>query len=264
MKKANILLLLFNVIMLKSQAQDFSMYEKNWFIQSGDTLPYRILLPAQYDTAKKYPLLVFLHGRGESGTDNEKQLVHGARMFIADSFRTNYPAIIVFPQCGANSYWSNVQMIAKGIKTGKRDFFFIPDGHPTAYMQLVINLTKHIISHYPIKKTQVYAMGLSMGGMGTFEIVRRMPGVFAAAIPICGGASSETAASVAKTKWWIFHGAKDDVVLPQYSVNMVEALQKTKATVKFTLFPDANHNSWDPAFATSGIMQWLFSQKKGK
>jgi predicted peptidase len=263
MRKINYLVVLF-ILFAKANAQDFSLYEKNWFIQNGDTLPYRILLPAQYDPSKKYPLLVFMHGRGESGTDNEKQLVHGARMFLTDSFRTNYPAIIVFPQCSGNSYWSNVQMIAKGVKTGKRDFYFVPDGNASKYMELAISLTKHLINHYPVNNKQVYAMGLSMGGMGTFEIVRRMPGVFAAAIPICGGASAETAVAIAKTKWWVFHGGKDDVVLPQYSITMVEALQKEKAIVKFTLFPDANHNSWDPAFATPGIMQWLFSQKKGK
>ena len=105
-------------------------------------------------------------------------------------------------------------------------------------------------------------MGLSMGGMGTFELVRRKPGVFAAAIPICGGANPATAKQLRKTTWWVFHGAKDDVVLPGFSENMVAALKKAKANVQFTLYPNANHNSWDPAFAEPNLLRWLFAQKK--
>ena len=105
-------------------------------------------------------------------------------------------------------------------------------------------------------------MGLSMGGMGTFELVRRKPHVFAAAMPICGGAHPSTAKQIRKTSWWIFHGEKDDVVLPVFSKDMAAALKKAKAKVSLTLYPNANHNSWDPAFAEPGLMQWLFSQRK--
>lgn len=101
-----------------------------------------------------------------------------------------------------------------------------------------------------------------MGGMGTFELVRRMPGIFAAAFPICGGANPATAIQLKSTSWWIFHGAKDNVVPPFHSENMVNALKKAGASVKFTLYPEANHNSWDSAFAEPGLFDWLFSQKK--
>ena len=99
-----------------------------------------------------------------------------------------------------------------------------------------------------------------MGGMGTFEIVRRNPKLFAAAFPICGGAHPAIASKLKKTKWWVFHGGKDDIVLPRYSEEMVKALEGVKATVKYTLYPNANHNSWDPAFAEPGLLSWLFSQ----
>lgn len=245
-----------------ANAQDMSLYEKHWIMQSGDTMPFRVLLPENYDPAKKYPLVLFLHGRGESGNDNEKQLTHGARMFLQDSIRKNYPAIIVFPQCAANSYWSNVQAVTTGSKTGRRTFYFVPGGEPSQSMKTLQGLVGHLLERYPVKTDQVYVMGLSMGGMGTFELVRRMPGLFAAAIPICGGAHPATATQLVKTKWWIFHGGKDDVVLPGYFEQMVAALQKAKADVKFRLFPDANHNSWDPTFAEPGLLKWLFSQKK--
>lgn len=254
------LLLLVTATILK--AQDLNLFEKQWLTQNGDTMPFRVLLPENYDPAKKYPLVLFLHGRGESGSDNEKQLTHGAKMFLQDSIRKNYPAIVVFPQCAANSYWSNVQAVMNGSKAGKRTFYFVPVGEPSKAMVMLQSLVGNLLERYPVKLNQVYVMGLSMGGMGTFELVRRMPGLFSAAIPICGGAHPATAPQLVKTKWWVFHGGKDDVVLPAFSEQMVQALKKAKASVQFTLFPNANHNSWDPAFAEPGLLKWLFSQKK--
>ncbi len=250
------------VLSVKGFTQDLSLYEKHWFMQYGDTMPYRILFPENYDPAKKYPLVLFLHGRGESGADNEKQLIHGAKLFLRDSIRQKHPAIVVFPQCPANDYWSNVQMVYTTTKNGKRSFHFITGGERTDAMKMVMGLLDNLQTRYAIEEKQVYVMGLSMGGMGTFEMVRRKPGVFAAAIPICGGAHPATAPKLTATKWWVFHGGKDDVVLPEFSEKMVDALKKAKASVKFTLYPNANHNSWDPTFAEPGLMEWLFAQQK--
>lgn len=259
--KRNLFLILL-LIVCKAQAQDFSLYKKQWLIQDGDTLPYRIALPENYDSTRAYPLVLFLHGRGESGSDNEKQLTHGAKLFVTDSFRSRYPAIVVFPQCPSNNYWSNVLAVTEGSKTGKRAFWFVPGGEPTRAMRLLMSLAGYLPVRYPVDKNRMYVMGLSMGGMGTFELVRRMPGVFAAATPICGGADPATATTMKKTAWWVFHGGKDDVVLPRYSEQMVNALKKAGARVKFTLYPNANHNSWDPAFAEPGLFPWLFAQKR--
>lgn len=248
------------IVSIGLSAQTLDQFESYRFIQNGDTLPYRILLPENYDPSKEYPLLVFLHGRGESGRDNQKQLIHGAKLFLTDSIRKAHPAIVVFPQCAANDYWSNVHTVAD--KNGKREFYYVADGPASTSMHLLMSLMENLFVQYKIKKDQVYAMGLSMGGMGVFELVRRKPGLIAAAIPICGGAHPATAKGMRDVKWWIFHGAKDDVVKPELSVRMVEALQEVKAAVQFTLFPDANHNSWDPAFAEPGLMNWLFTQHK--
>jgi len=262
MKKYCLFILLFIPISTLIRAQDLSLFKKEWIIQNGDTLPYRILFPEAYDSSRPYPLVLFLHGRGESGSDNEKQLIHGAKLFVTDSIRKKYPAIVVFPQCPANNYWSNVQAVTEGSKNGKRVFYFIPGGEPTRAMWGVMGLMENLQARFRINRQQVYVMGLSMGGMGTFELVRRMPGTFAAAIPICGGANPATASKLTGTSWWVFHGEKDDVVLPVNSIQMVNALRKLKAKVKFTLYPEANHNSWDPAFAEPELMKWLFSQRR--
>lgn len=257
MKKYFLLLLI--GMALRGHGQDLSLFVKKQFITNGDTLLYRLLLPENYDAGKKYPLVFFLHGAGERGNDNEAQLVHGAKLFLDPATRKNYPAIVVFPQCPKNSFWSNVDF---KMENGKREFYFKTDGEPTLAMKLAKELLYFIEKTYPVNKKKIYAGGLSMGGMGTFEIVRRNPKLFAAAFPICGGANPATAPQLKKVNWWVFHGAKDDVVPPSLSEKMVEALRTVKAAVKFTLYPDANHNSWDAAFAEPELLAWLFAQKK--
>ena len=120
----------FFIVMSNSAlAQDFSTYQKKWLVQGADTLPYRLLLPEQYDANKTYPVIFFLHGSGERGGDNEKQLVHGGKLFLTDSIRKRYPAIIVFPQCSVNDYWSNVLRMHDD--KGNRNFSFLTAGEPT-------------------------------------------------------------------------------------------------------------------------------------
>jgi len=255
-----ILLALLVVISVKSSwSQDLGLYEKHWYINGTDTLPYRILLPENYDATKKYPLILFLHGAGERGNDNEKQLIHSSKLFLKPDIRKDYPAIVVFPQCPENSFWANLDFKTEN---GKRTFAFRADGDPTIAMKLVQELLQKLMNDYPVNRKRIYVTGLSMGGMGSFEIVRRNPKLFAAAMPICGGAEPSTAPALKKVNWWVFHGAKDDVVPPANSEKMVAALKEVKASVKFTLYPDANHNSWDPAFAEPEFLKWMFGQRR--
>jgi predicted peptidase len=241
-------------------AQDLSIYERHWYIDRQDSLPYRLLLPENYEATKKYPLIFFLHGAGERGNDNESQLLHGGKLFLKEDIRKNFPAIVVFPQCPQKGFWAKVNFNAE--KDGQRFFLFDPTAEATPAMKLAQDLLREIIRKYPVEKSQVYVAGLSMGGMGTFEIVRRNPGLFAAAIPICGGGDPSSAKRTTRTKWWVFHGAKDNVVPSKYSDEMVDALKKAKASVKYTLYPDADHNSWDAAFAEPELLSWLFAQHK--
>jgi len=253
--------LLFFCISTVMKAQDTSLYERHLYIEKGDTLPYRLLLPKDYDASKKYPLILFLHGSGERGSDNELQLVHGADLFLRDSIRNKYKAIVVFPQCSLNSYWSNVKIITDSIQKS-RVFSFQAEGEPTTAMSLVLGLLNELPKKYKLDKDRIYVGGLSMGGMGTFEIVHRKPKLFAAAFPICGGANAAIADDLKNTAWWIFHGLKDNVVDPVYSKVMAAALKGEGADVKLTLYPQANHNSWDSAFAEKDLIPWLFSHHK--
>lgn len=242
------------------QAQDFSRYERTIFITEGDTLPYRILFPKSFDSSKKYPVIFFLHGRGESGSNNEDQLRNGGGLFLKPELRTGYPCIVIAPQCPADSYWSNVKITTD--TAGKRNFSFRKKGRPTKAMRMLLGLVDRILEKPFIDSTQIYAGGLSMGGMGTFELLRRKQGVFAAAFAICGGDEPSNVKKYDDVSLWIFHGGKDDIVSPEFSEAIVRKLEKRKADVKFSLYPEANHNSWDPAFAEPDLMPWLFSKTR--
>jgi len=241
-------------------SQNFLLFEKKNYVGFNDVMPYRILLPEGYDSLKKYPLIIFLHGSGERGNDNEKQLSHGTDLFLKEENRKKFPAFVVFPQCSEDSYWCNAKRSLDS--NDEHTFSFLENGEPTKAMELLQQLIHSLIKEYPVQKEQVYIGGLSMGGMGTFEIVRREPNLFAAAFPICGGAHPATAGKLTKTSWWIFHGEKDNVVPPEFSIKMADQLKKAGAKVKFTLYPNANHNSWDSAFAEPELLSWLFSQRK--
>ena len=235
-------------------------YESGKHMYKGDAINYRILYPENFDASKKYPVVFFLHGAGERGDDNKKQLVHGSKLFLDSEFRENYPAVVIFPQCPKDDYWSNVKSDRSAKPITRK---FSKKGKPTVSMTKVLSLMDSIVALDYSLDNQVYIGGLSMGGMGTFEVLARRPQMFAAAFAICGGGHPKTAERYAeKTSIWVFHGGKDDVVLPQYSTAMVLALQESGGEVRFNLYPNANHNSWDPAFAEKELLPWLFSHKR--
>lgn len=235
-------------------------YQKKIFISAGHELPYRILYPENYDKTKKYPLILFLHGAGERGTDNRKQLVHGAKLFLKDENRKSFPAIVVFPQCPEDSYWSSVK-----IDRSKQplQFEFDYTTNPTWPLVAANELVKKIIKEEAVDKSKVYVAGLSMGGMGTFESVYRYPDLYAAALPICGGGdATHYDKRVGKTAFWIFHGSADAVVNPQQSRDMEAKIKLLKIKNRYTEYPGVNHNSWDNAFAEPDFLSWMFSHRR--
>ncbi|WP_047244917.1 carboxylesterase family protein [Maribacter thermophilus] len=251
-------LLLWGIVYL-GHAQDTSLFEKEKWIKNGDTLLYRVLYPKDFDKNASYPLVLFLHGAGERGNDNEKQLTHGSTLFTDGQNRSNYPAIVVMPQCPQDDYWAQVNVDRSNYPI-QLDFQF--EKGPTKAMGLVMSLLEEFQQKKYVNQHQVYVMGLSMGGMGTYELLARKPNTFAAAIPICGAGDPEQIKNYAlNTPIWAFHGAKDNVVAPLHSIEMVSALIKAGAFPRFTLYDYANHNSWDPAFSEPDLLSWLFSHQ---
>ena len=241
-------------------AQHQELYSNEVFVSNTDTLQYRMLLPKDFTKDKQYPLVLFLHGSGERGNDNKAQLVHGSKLFADESNRENFPAILIFPQCPKNDYWANAPVDRS---TKPISLKFPLDVEPTKALNLVMELMDDLTSKSFVNTSKVYVGGLSMGGMGTFEILYRKPNMFAAAFAICGGGNPKSVKAYAKTTaLWVFHGAIDDVVDPQLSIEMVSAYLKAGGKPNFNLYADDNHNSWDSAFAEPDLLSWLFSKSK--
>lgn len=251
-------LLLFNSWEVSAQHEAF--YKQEQFISGKDTLNYRVMMPENLEFPNQFPVVLFLHGAGERGSDNAKQLSHGSEMFY--KARDSFPAIVIFPQCPQDDYWANATIDRS---TNPITLKFPVNSDPTSSMNLVMALMDDLLDKPYVDKNQVYVGGLSMGGMGTFEILKRKPEVFAAAFAICGAGNPEASEVYAKTTpMWIFHGANDDVVDPQHSVSMVSGILKYGGKPNFSLFAKDNHNSWDSAFAEPELIPWLFSNSKSK
>jgi predicted peptidase len=261
MKSLFLTLLIFSTITLV--AQDLTQYQKREYVnKEGQVLPYRILYPKDYDKSKKYPLILVLHGAGERGSDNEKQLIHGAKLFLKEENRTAYPCFVIFPQCPEDSYWASVQIDRSKTPLAINFNYSRPVMPP---LQLSIELLKHLVDEESIDKSRLYITGLSMGGMGTFEAVYRNPRIFAAALPICGGGDKDSYDKRAKrTSFWVFHGSADAVVDVKLSREMVDKLKELKVPVQYTEYPGVNHNSWDNAFAEPTFLSWMFQHKRKK
>lgn len=231
-------------------------YEPKTFTDSeGYNVNYQELVPESVKPGKKYPLIIFMHGAGERGSDNKLQLLIGAQMFLNPVNREKHPAYVIFPQCPKDEYWA----------FSKRPDSFI---HLKADQTItpVSNAVKELIDTYlanpNVDKSRVYIMGLSMGGMATFDLVSRFPETFAAAIPICGAADTEKIAKVKGVSWRLFHGDADDIVPVECSRRAYKALKEAGADVEYIEFPGCNHGSWNPAFNYPGFMDWLFKQKR--
>lgn len=245
-----------------AKAQKLTSFDRGSFIFKVDTLPYRILFPKHFNPGQKYPLLFVLHGSGERGNNNESQLAYGAQRLLQDSVREMYEAIVVFPQCPAKSYWSNVKQVTDSA-TNKRKFIFQEDAPPTMAMIMLMGLVDQFLDKPFVDKHKIYVGGLSMGGMGTFELIGREPKVFAAAFAICGGDNTLNAKKYAKkVPLWIFHGNNDPVVPADHSQVMVDAIKEAGGNPRFTLYPGVGHNSWDNAFNEPDLLHWLFSHSK--
>ena len=196
-------------------------------------LNYLLFLPADYGKSRKsWPLVLFLHGSGESGNDLAKVKVHGPPKLVEAN--GPFPFILVSPQSPGRG-WN-------------------PD---------VLNaLLGSIIKQYRVDKDRVYLTGLSMGGYGTWSLAAAHPEKFAAIAPICGGGNPADAAKLVKIPTWVFHGAKDNTVPLKRSEEMVEALKAAGGDPKFTIYPDAGHDCWTATYDNPELYQWLLAQKR--
>ena len=235
------------------------VYLKKTFRTKSGKLKYRILYPNGFDNTKKYPLLLFLHGAGERGNNNKSQLAHGGEL-IKNGMNI-HQSIAIFPQCPDANYW--IELLDFRIRpNGIRDFEPDYRNPPSKALGKVIALLKKYTENSFLDKSRIYVAGLSMGGMGTFDLCWRMPEMFAAAIAVCGTGPPLKARKFASMPIRIYHGDSDEIVYVEESIDMAEALLAAGGDPEVFIYPDVGHNSWDNAFAEPDFLSWLYEQKK--
>jgi predicted peptidase len=234
---------------------DLARLEKHTFRQGSASLPYRLLKPAGLAKAKtkRYPLVIFLHGAGERGTDNEKQLVHGVADFASKEARAKYPCFLVAPQCPEGKRWVEVDWTLPA---------HTMPSEPSEPAKLLLALIASLRKEYPIDDRRIYLTGLSMGGFGVWDLLCRRPELFAAGLPVCGGGDEKQARKIAGVSVWAFHGDKDGVVKVERSRNMVKAVEEAGGKPRYTEYPGVDHDSWTRTYHDPKVLAWLFAQKK--
>ncbi len=197
------------------------------------TMQYLVDTPAGYESTgdERFPLVLFLHGAGERGSKLSQVKKHGPHKYIGEN---KLPVLVVSPQCPTGQWWD---------------------------AQALLALLDKIEADYRVDKRRIYVTGLSMGGFATWDLLRLAPERFAAAAPICGGGDPESANKFKQVPIWVFHGAKDSVVPADRSSQMVEALKSAGSEVKFTLYPEANHDSWTTTYDNAEFYEWLLQQQ---
>jgi predicted peptidase len=237
-----------------SAADHRDRYEAREFADGeGKTLKYRLLRPQGYDPKKTYPLVLFLHGAGERGSDNKIQLIHGMNEFAADEIMEKYPAFVIAPQCPEGKQWVDVPWSADSHAMPKE---------PAEPLRLSLELISALQKEFSLDKSRIYVTGLSMGGFGAWDAIQRRPELFAAAVPVCGGGDAALAEQIKDVPVWAFHGAEDGAVKPKRSRDMISALQKAGGSPKYTEYEKVGHHSWEKAYGDVRMYEWLFSQKR--
>lgn len=204
----------------------------------GKSIPYVLYVPRNYTPEKKWPVILFLHGSGERGTDGLKQSQVGIGTALR-MFSERYPALVVMPQCAPGASWR---------------------GDMNA---LALKAVDQTMAEYSCDPSRQYLTGLSMGGFGSWLIATEDPKRFAAVVPVCGGGDPSMASRLKDVPIWVYHGDADQAVPVQRSRDMVDAIKAAGGTlIKYTELPGVPHNSWDAAYSDKALAEWLFAQKR--
>ncbi|MDM5337090.1 prolyl oligopeptidase family serine peptidase [Fictibacillus enclensis] len=209
--------------------------EPHQFTEKTRTLPFLLSKPKRYEAEESWPLILFLHGMGERGTDLNLIKHYGIPRTAADD--QSFPFITVSPQCPGDSYWTEETDTLKELIT-----------------QCILSLK--------VDPARVYVTGLSMGGAGTWKLAIEYPDLFAAAAPVCGTSFPEKADRLAGLPVWVFHGDKDDVVPVACSTSMVQAMEQNGMEARLTIYPDTGHDAWTETYQNQTLYSWFLENRR--
>jgi predicted peptidase len=235
------------------------LYEAGQYASKGPdgqtlSLPYRLLKPKKIEAGKRYPLVLFLHGAGERGSENENQLKYLPTWLASDENREKYPCFVLAPQCPDEMKWADVPWDNPASQ---------PLGEMSVSMRAVVGLLDDVVGYNPIDPARLYLTGLSMGGYGSWDLAERMPARFAALAPVCGGGDEAQAGRLVGLPTWAWHGDADTAVPVERSRRMIAAIKAAGGMPRYTELKDVGHDSWHPAYnGPDGVLPWLFEQSR--
>ena len=218
------------------------------------TFRYRVLAPADVRPGRRYPVVLFLHGAGERGADNLRQLKYLPAWMAEPAMRDKYPCYLIAPQCREGRQWVDVNW-------SDRESSPQPQ-RPGADLAAAIAALDAVLEQDACDPERIYLTGLSMGGYGTWDLAARMPDRFAAAVPVCGGGDEKTAPRLVGLPLWAFHGDADKAVPVERSRTMIAALKAAGGSPRYSELPGVGHDSWTPAYRDPAVLEWLFSQRR--
>ena len=216
----------------------------------GEAMAYRLFVPPDYDAAKKYPIVLWLHGAAGRGSDNFSQLsggnFAGSHFWTTPENQEKYHAFVLAPQVDAAKGWARPHT-----------------NTPPVAIRLALEILDMIEKQYSIDRAREYVVGQSMGGEGVWAALSIAPRRFAAAIVLCGYGDAYMIPRVAKVPVWIFQGEEDPLAPVTRARQWVAELRKDGGTPKYTEYPSIGHDVWDVAFSEPGLAAWLFSHQSG-
>mgnify|MGYP000858042246 CR=1 FL=1 len=224
----------------------------------GQKIPYRIYYPTNFDESKKYPLVLFLHGNGSRGDDNETQLLSGGSAFISNLINSGNECIVLAPQCPSSSEW---------VSTYPGNAGYTVESIPmSSYLNASKELLDSIMLKTSVDKLRVYVSGASNGGGASWDLMCRFPTLFAAGIPMMGCGESSNAAAIGsllkEIPIWTFHGDADGTLSVEGTRGIVAAIRNSGGTkIQYTEYPGVDHEIWLFS-AHEGLIDWLFSQTR--
>jgi predicted peptidase len=219
----------------------------------GAKMPYRLLKPAKIEAGKKYPLVLALHGWGERGTDNKKQLKDFDAVFQKPDARKRFPCFVLLPQ--ANGSWVQHAVFDKPIGLTKS---------PAASLAMANEILKSVLKKHPVDENRLYLTGYSNGACGVWELLEREPRVWAAAAPLAGAGDPARIRVASHVPVWAFHGAKDKTIPLDRMKEMVGSLRSASGHPIFTIVPNgAHYDAKLAALHDRNFLPWMFAQRRG-